>query len=129
MALIEWTSNYSVSVGEMDNQHKKLISLINSLHEAMKTGKTKDIMGGILKELIDYTRTHFSEEEKYMQKINFAELDKQKEAHAAFIKKISEAQKGFNEGKAISIDLLNFLNKWLIEHIVNMDKKYGTAGK
>ena len=129
MALIEWNNNYSVSVGEMDSQHKKLIALINNLHEAMKTGKAKDIMGGILNELVNYTKNHFADEEKYMQKINFAELDKQKEAHAAFIKKISEAQKGHAEGKTISLDIMNFLNKWLVEHIVNMDKKYGTAGK
>ncbi len=129
MALIEWNNNYSVSVGEMDTQHKKLIALINNLHEAMKTGKAKDIMGAILNELIAYTKTHFAEEEAYMQKINFSELAKQKEAHSAFVKKISEAQKGYTEGKTISIDLLNFLNKWLIEHIVNMDKKYGTEGK
>lgn len=125
MALIEWSNNLSVSVGAMDDQHKKLIKLINDLHEAMKAGKGKDAMSKTLVELINYTKTHFADEEKYMTQFKYPDLDKQKAAHAAFIKKVMDTQKAMNEGQNVTIDVMNFLKSWLTEHIAGMDKKYG----
>ncbi|HOD39814.1 MAG TPA: bacteriohemerythrin [Candidatus Wallbacteria bacterium] len=124
MALIEWSSNLSVGVSEMDDQHKKLIKMINDLHEAMKTGKGKEITAKIVADLINYTHTHFSAEEKYMAQFKYPDIDKQKAAHAAFVKKISDIQKSVNAGQLVTMDVMKFLNSWLTEHIIGMDKKY-----
>ncbi len=59
MALFNWSEEYSVNVNGLDNQHKKLVDLINELHSAMKEGKSKEVLGKIIEELISYTKFHF----------------------------------------------------------------------
>jgi hemerythrin len=66
MAFMEWNNSFSVNVAEIDNQHKHLIDLINKLFEAMSVGKGSEVMGTVLKDLINYTVSHFAMEEKYM---------------------------------------------------------------
>lgn len=124
MALIEWGNNLSVGVGEMDEQHKKLIKMINDLHDAMKSGKGKEATIKVITELTNYTQTHFSKEEKYMAQFNYPDLDKQKAAHSAFIRKLNDIKKSVQDGQNVTIDFMKFLNSWLTEHIVGMDKKY-----
>ena len=73
MALIKWTSALSVAVPEIDLQHQKLVSLINQLHESMLSGKGREVLGGVLNELIDYTKRHFADEEELMRRHNYPE--------------------------------------------------------
>lgn len=125
MALIDWQDNFSVSIKEMDDQHKKLIGMINQLHEAMKAGKGAIEIKTVIDEMINYAKFHFDSEEKLMSEHHFAGLATQKIEHNAFIKKTLEFQADLNSGKrTISIEVLNFLKDWLTNHILVNDKKY-----
>ena len=125
MALIEWNDSLSVNVAEIDEQHKKLIGLINDLHAAMSAGKSNDMMGGILNELVEYTKYHFSSEEKYMDQFHYPGTLVHKKEHEGFVNKALEFKGNFESGNAsISVDLLNFLKDWLINHIQGTDKRY-----
>jgi hemerythrin len=55
MALIAWSDSISVQVAEIDQQHKKLIAMINELSAAMKAGKGNEVLGKIADSLIGYT--------------------------------------------------------------------------
>jgi len=125
MPLITWNNNLSVNVKGLDLQHQKLINSINQLHDAMTKGQSNQQLSGILNDLIVYTKTHFKSEEDLFVKYNYPEKQKHKEAHDGFVNKIEEFKTNFNEGKtSLSLDLMSFLNKWLIEHIKKMDKSY-----
>lgn len=125
MALITWNDNLSVKIDEIDNQHKKLIDLINQLHEAMKQGKAKDATGKIISGLVDYTMTHFDTEEKYFIKYSYPETESHKQEHLNFVRKVSDFKKDFESGKAmLSLQLTSFLKKWLVNHIKGTDQKY-----
>ena len=63
MALITWNNMLSTGVTEQDNQHKKLIDLINQLNDAMQAGKGSEVLGKVLAELVNYTVFHFGYEE------------------------------------------------------------------
>lgn len=80
MALITWNENYSVKVKQFDDQHKKLIDMINELHDAMKVGKGKDVMEKILAGLIQYTVTHFANEERLMKQHNYPDYEQHKKS-------------------------------------------------
>ena len=86
MALIKWNEKYSVNVNEFDYQHKKLVDLINELHDSMKQGKTKEVLGGILDELVKYTETHFKTEEEYFDKHSYVNSMSHKREHKEFTK-------------------------------------------
>lgn len=125
MSLLNWTEDLSVNINGIDNQHKKLVDLINELHSAMKDGKGKDKLGPILTELIEYTKYHFSAEEKLMQQKNYPGYSKHKNEHDIFTKKIVEFNNQYNSGSlSLSIDVLMFLKEWLVVHIKGTDKQY-----
>lgn len=128
MPLIKWDDSYSVSVKTLDEQHKKLFVLINQLHDAMSAGKGKEIIESVLKDMIDYTHTHFTTEEKLLEKHHYPYLEQQKQEHALFIQKVSEMQQKYKTGSSltISFEVSQFLKNWLSNHIKLDDKKYST---
>ncbi len=124
--LIKWNENYSVNIKSMDAQHKRLVSLINSLHEAMNFGKGKEAMGAILSELVGYTESHFRDEEKLLDEYDYSGLDVQHREHEALVEQVKDFENSFISGKgALSMDVMVFLKEWLSKHIMGDDKQYG----
>ena len=125
MSLFEWKNDYSVGVLEIDNQHKKLIALINQLFDAMKKGQSNQVLGQIISELILYTHTHFRTEEKYFERFQYQGSEEHKARHQAFVNDVNKFKASFEAGKvALSLSLFTFLKDWLNHHILNEDKKY-----
>lgn len=123
-----WTPDLSVGVDMIDNQHKVWFEKADKLFEAGKNHQAKDYVGTLLNFLDDYTKKHFSDEEKYMLSINYPGYSAQKQAHEAFIVQLSKlksdyAASGGNLLVVLSADQM-VLN-WLTQHISNMDKKIG----
>lgn len=126
MPLIQWDNHLSVQVGELDDQHKRLIKMINDLQDAMRAGKGKDVVGKILNELVRYTLDHFSTEEKYFDRFDYPDTAAHMDEHARFVKEVAGFKKEFEEGRiGLTIKLMNFLSDWLQKHILGSDKKYG----
>lgn len=127
MELIKWTNEYSVGVEEIDNQHKGLIILINELFTLMSEGKAKSKLNEIFDHLTNYTKIHFKTEEIMLYKFAYKDLDSHKQEHKNFIEKLKDFKKEFETGKVtISIEILNFLKNWLINHICISDKNYSS---
>jgi hemerythrin len=120
-----WQDIYSVDIREIDDQHKNLIGMINELHEAMKSGKGREVVSGILKKMIEYASTHFGTEEKYMNEFAFPGYSQHKAEHEAFAIKVVDFQQKYNNGSlALTFEVMDFLEKWLVKHIQGTDKKY-----
>ncbi len=125
MPLFNWSEDYSVKNNGIDNQHKKLVDLINDLHNAMKEGKGKEILGKIIGELISYTKFHFKAEENLMLQNNYPEYKNHKAEHEAFTNKVIEFEEKFKRGSVVlSQEIILFLKDWLINHIKGTDKNY-----
>ncbi len=125
MAFINWNDTYSVQIEEIDNQHKKLIALINELFDSMQKGQSNKIIERILDDLVDYTVFHFKNEETYFDRFNYEDTEEHKEKHKRLVNKVLKVKSDFESGKmSVSSDLLKFLKRWLFEHILETDKKY-----
>lgn len=125
MALIQWSDDLSVKVSLFDNHHKKLFSLINDLHEGMRTGKGRYLIGMLLGNFVDYAGYHFSVEEQQLKATNYADLDYHKAQHEDFIRKMRDFKKFYDEGGlSISMEVVCFIRDWLVEHVKETDKKY-----
>lgn len=125
MPLMQWNPKYSVNIREIDQQHQKLIALINELYDAMTAGQGKETLGKVLNELVNYTVYHFGVEEKLFQQHGYPETDAHKAEHVKLTKTASELKQKFDAGKAqITVEVMNFLKDWLNGHILGTDKKY-----
>jgi hemerythrin len=125
MALFTWNESYSVKVAICDRQHKKLFEIINELADAMRIGQGQEVVSKIVADLLTYTQTHFQEEEALMKKANYPQLAPHQELHKKFVSDIVALQDQAQQGKAAnSIQVLNMLRDWLLNHILKTDKQY-----
>jgi hemerythrin-like metal-binding protein len=125
MALINWNESLSVNVAEIDEQHKKLVGMINKLFEAMKSGQGNSVLGDIINEMINYTNFHFNTEEAYFDLFHFEKADIHRKEHKGFVERTKKFKEDFNSGKVLmSIDVMDFLKSWLMHHIKGSDKQY-----
>ncbi len=130
MSLMDWNPSLSVDVPAMDNEHKKLIDLVNKLNDAMKAGKAKDEMDRTFNELASYTQSHFASEERYMQSIGYPNFDAHKAEHTKLLQTVTDFKKEYDAGNAmISMKLMGFLRDWVRNHIQKTDKQYGVHAK
>ncbi|QJA06314.1 bacteriohemerythrin [Thermosulfurimonas marina] len=121
-----FTPELETGVPECDQQHRKLVSLVNRLYGAVKSGKGREVLGEILNELVAYTDYHFKTEEYYFDRFGYPEGDLHKEIHRKLTAQVLSFKEKFERGEAtVSYDLLNFLKDWLVNHIGKTDKKYG----
>ncbi|MFO0556248.1 MAG: bacteriohemerythrin [Polyangiaceae bacterium] len=126
MALMEWSPKLSVGIGQFDNEHKKLLGMLNELYDAAQAGSAKDHLGKILDGLINYTKTHFANEERYMKMHKYPDFEAHRAEHDALAKQVLAVQSKYHAGAsaALGMEVLSFLKNWLTKHIQGSDKKY-----
>ncbi|MFN4132358.1 MAG: bacteriohemerythrin [Caldimicrobium sp.] len=113
----------ATGVKEADEQHKKLVNLVNDLYNAMKQGKGREVIDKTLDELVKYAGYHFNTEETLMTKYGYPELANHKREHENFKAKIKEFMDKKAKGEAtLSIEVMNFFKEWLVKHIMGTDK-------
>jgi hemerythrin len=125
MALITWNETFTINIKKIDDQHKRLVELINILHDSMKTGKANEVIGPILSDLLSYTAFHFSTEEKLFQEYAYPEYFRHKKEHDDLANKVKAFNNDFRAGKiSVTIEVMHFLRDWLSNHILGSDQKY-----
>jgi hemerythrin len=127
---VEWEDKYSVGVEKIDNQHKRLIDIINRLYYS-RGNKTHAVLGETIQELIDYTKTHFTDEEQLMRENGYPDYEAHKKKHESFIEKVKEFKNEYQkvdddllEDYSLVTEILLFLKTWLCDHILVVDKEY-----
>ena len=125
MALVTWNNNLSVHIESVDNQHKKLIEMINEFYDNIINRTNIENISKLISELKKYIVEHFSFEEKYMKQFNYIDFRPHKAEHDAFVAKVNEVEEKINNGKLVlSLEITSFLFDWLKNHIQITDKKY-----
>ncbi len=126
MALIEWTADLSVGIDSVDEQHKKLVNMINALNDAMLTNSSDELLGKIFTGLAAYTQKHFAYEENMFAEFGYADSEEHKRQHNELIAQVVELKEKFiaNPQGTMSADLMLFLKRWLTNHIMRTDKEY-----
>lgn len=91
----------------------------------MSRGEGKKALSDILAEVVNYTKTHLSYEESLFDQYGYPEKDAHKMVHKKLTQQVLDYQSDYDSGKSvITIEVMNFLKNWLIDHITNTDKKY-----
>lgn len=123
--LLRWSPSLALGLKAIDEQHKILVDLINELHRKMNSNAAETAVGSVLGKLINYTATHFKAEEDLFAQHRYTDMDKHKAIHKKLVDQLLVFQKDFKAGKAdISLELMEFLKDWLINHIKKTDAKY-----
>jgi len=129
MMQFEWSEELDVNVTAMNDEHRKLISLMRAVHEAFRQNADRATVWGTLNSLNEYAKRHFANEEAYMESVGFAGLEEHRRMHTDILDKIGTALRDF-ENRAGTVELerfCGFLKWWLIGHIKMADRRYAPA--
>ena len=125
MALMNWDEKYAVGISEIDQQHKRLIQMINDLHEALVAKRGQQALADIVGRMVDYTAYHFSTEESLMKNNGYPQYGSHKHEHEGFAAKALELKQRVDmKSFVLTLEVLQFLREWLSNHILVNDKKY-----
>ena len=128
--MIEFESSLIIGVEEMDEQHMRLVALLNGVYKLLQEGKKEEALRFFKEELLAYTEYHLSEEEKFMEKIGYPELKNHKKVHEVFRREVQSLAPYIEKGDPKAFrEALSYVWGWLYNHIAKTDKKYGIYAK
>ncbi len=125
-SVIQWSKEMELNIPEIDEQHKKLVELLNHFYEESRRGMHEEAVRDFLKELRDYLIYHLDWEEKFLEEIGFEETEQHKKTHDMFKKFYAEEVNRYlkNKDEQALRELVAFTLSWLYTHIMKTDKKY-----
>lgn len=124
--LLQWKPEYSVGIATLDEDHKKLIDLLNRFQTAYEYQTSDAFERQALNELIDYTRYHFNREEQLMEENDYPDLESHRQEHVEMIAQVDRFVADYEEqGHKALVRVASYLREWLISHINGTDKQYG----
>lgn len=125
MTLIKWTDKFKVDIDEIDEQHKKLIDLVNKLYNALREGKGRDILDEVFNAMADYASYHFDTEETLFGIHRYPDIMRHMKEHNEFRQTLISLKEKHQQGNySAGIETMFFLREWLKKHILDEDKKY-----
>jgi hemerythrin len=121
---VSWKPEYSVGVKSIDEQHIKLLNLINNVHAAVLCDTGPDFERGALEEMVAYTEGHLKYEEELMQEHSYFDYEAHKGQHDRMVSQVGLYVKRYEEkGSEILPEVADYLQRWLVQHIQGTDRK------
>jgi hemerythrin len=120
---IVWQDEYSIGIPILDEQHRGIITTINSLHYFLQQGHELNF----LKPTIDISRLfmgfHFATEKELLVQIHYPGIREDTVLHTKLFDQYKETSLEAIEHKDPEL-LLKFLRQWWISHINEEHKVY-----
>ncbi|MDJ0624213.1 MAG: bacteriohemerythrin [Desulfocapsaceae bacterium] len=130
MALIKWRDSYATGIPEMDDEHREIIDIINTLYEMIRDKKNYEELKNVYERMYNYSLNHFSHEEQILEESNYSGLAAQKEQHSRFAARLEEMKEQLLSADESAIpEVYKFLREWWLQHIVEVDGQYGDVLK
>jgi hemerythrin-like metal-binding protein len=126
MAAIAWSEMMSVGVPVLDADHKTLVGLVNNLHRSIGDAEEYATLGSVLQALEDYAGYHFAREERVMEVCRYPSRETHGRMHHRLAHQVRELKERYDHDQTTvrAKDCLDFLHKWLFEHICSTDMDY-----
>lgn len=128
MALLYWKQQYSVGIKAVDEEHRKLIELINRLHDSIQSDDSAKTVLGFFGDLFELISSHFALEEVFMRNGGYDELNAHKEDHEQLLDEIRDIMDAFEYAEALDSKTLALrLDAWFSIHFRTHDERLHRA--
>ncbi|MBF0310208.1 MAG: bacteriohemerythrin [Magnetococcales bacterium] len=123
--LFPWSDKLRVGIREVDDQHRRLVDMVNQLFALLKKGELESALARVIPELLEYTVFHFGFEEKLFEQYGYPQKQGHKQLHVKLVEQAKAFVPRMSGGdSAAAFELLGFLKQWLTHHIMKADKHY-----
>ncbi len=120
---ITWSDNLSIGIPVIDEEHRSLVLLANEFQLALSEGHGTEKVAIVFDKLLEYTAKHFKNEEEYMEKNSYPNIEEHKAEHLDLVNQVMELNK--DKRYVFPENISEFLSSWLKEHIMGSDKEFG----
>ncbi len=125
---VAWTPALSVGIDVFDEHHRRLFGLIDRLYRAMRAGSSREVLGPLFDELIDYTIYHFTAEERAFAEFAFEHAEEHRARHAELVEQAQALRADLDSGKPmVAVEVMQFLRDWVTNHIQGEDSRYASV--
>lgn len=130
--MFEMKEEYYTGIKLIDEEHKELFRIAREAYDVFQDNYIADKFDNIvsiIENLKQYASTHFSHEEAYMESIGYKKRFSHKIEHNEFLEKLNDIdfeQMDHNQTGTL-LDILEFLSNWLVNHILENDKRISQA--
>ena len=122
--LIVWkVDEYNLGIPIIDEQHRGIVTTINSLHYGMQNKHARDVLAPVVDMVTEYTRLHFILEEEFLAKYEFPTIKQHRQLHFELTTELSKVGKD-SLWHQDPYEFLEFLKKWWVDHICEEDRKF-----
>jgi hemerythrin-like metal-binding protein len=122
---LEWREEYSVGVALIDRQHQEMFRMINELVGIINVGPNRERIDPVLSGLVEYKEKHFATEEGYFRRFKFEGAEEHIAEHRKFNETMDRIKGKWGDDMiGFTFELIDFLEDWLLDHILNTDRKY-----
>ena len=117
--LIEWNDKYKIGDTAIDEQHQEIF--LRAADVIAATNRESQTMCAL--RLYQFTRTHFSHEERLMHRLNYPDIAQHIAQHDNLISKLNDFLQNIAKDNLIKAELEAFISHWLLIHIATVDSK------
>lgn len=126
MQAFVWNDRFATGIESVDGQHQHLMEIVNQVGDLLIGGETvpETALQAIFKKLADYTRFHFTDEERIMTEaaLDPRHIADHKKLHHAFTEHVISMWNTRNNMADPAETLHGFLTSWLTYHILGEDQ-------
>jgi methyl-accepting chemotaxis protein len=123
LAILQWSNRYVLGVEQMDEEHQKIVAIVNILITLINEGRNGELEKH-LDSLLDTAVKHFASEERYMESIRYPDYASHKKIHEALLKQLGDHRKKFGTPEFDNARFIRFVQNWLLSHILGVDSRY-----
>ena len=119
---ITWNSQYDTGLRIIDEQHRELFGIVESLRRRIQAGAPGDEVETLLGDLVGCSERHFTTEEAIMSQSGYPDLSQHVAEHSSMLVSLRELQAGFQASQqALAMLMPTFLEGWLKHHVCDGD--------
>ncbi len=121
---VQWNRTLNIGIPKVDREHRHLVAILNAFHRVHQAGAGPDKVFTALNLLMRYADVHFRDEEALMEAGRYPRLAEHRREHEALTRKIFDLHARCRRGEAeVTDETMEFLKRWLLDHILGMDKE------
>jgi len=110
----------------IDAEHDLQMQLLDSLTQSIESGADFAPIKHILEQFIEFSDMHFLSEQLVMRLHGYPAYEPHLQEHTRLMKKVREIRETvFHGERAPSLQLIQELRDWLIDHIASEDVAFG----
>lgn len=123
---VTWSELFEIGIPKIDAEHRHLTGIVNAFHDVVSAGEARGKVFAVLNLLTQYVEIHFRNEEALMEAGKYPGLLAHRREHERLTVQIFELAERYEAGAAqITTAVMDFLKNWLLDHILQEDRKIG----